>query len=687
MEHKNITKRLLVGLLAMDFIMGPGGSLLFVAGVDVLDVKATVLLCLMAMGVQVATWVIPTLRAAASLRAWELEGTACTDEELLAADRTIESLPVRVALLKGLAWPAFCISLLLGTAYVFPDIWAYGAPELAEMGFVVAAMALGPPVVTYPIANFLLKDQQLAIGAEVGRRGLEQSRLPAPMERRMIVAALSLVCGFVCWLSGVGWIENGETARQVAAVELREKVRYTAKDLAAGVPVPPEIGESLDRDELPAMLVDQVSDDTVEPVSIVDKRHDVVIAAAPVGDGRWVVAETRVVYDTDNLWVRFALVVANTIFGVGVMMLAMAQMITAPLHRLRESLRRVTEAGVLSEIGRIPVVRRDEIGELTNEFNHMLDVFEELAGAAQAVAAGDLKIEIDGVGDLQDSFRAMVARLSELVLQIREASLEVAGATSEIHAATREQERAASQQSDEIREVSIAISRLADSAGDISTAASEVLSNAEETRKRADKVVEEIAELGRHITRVSELLELIREVADRSDLLALNGSLEATRAGEAGRGFALVANEMRRLAERVTGTVADVRSTVASIESSNRATVEATQHSRGLAGSTTAAARRIVDIIHTQGTETELVSTAARTIADAVASSAAAVTQTRASADGLRERAERLERLIEQFEVIDRNAEHHSPEQPRPQRFGRKTHRNLAEHPPPSTRR
>src|SRR5262249_58166073 len=134
-----------------------------------------------------------------------------------------------------------------------------------------------------------------------------------------------------------------------------------------------------------------------------------------------------------------------------------------------------------------------------------------------------------------------------------------------IQAGTREQERAASQQSDEIREVSIAIARLADSAGDISMAAGEVLGNAEQTRKRADEVVDEIAELGRHITRVSELLELIREVADRSDLLALNGSLEATRAGEAGRGFALVANEMRRLAERVTGTVADVRSTVAAI--------------------------------------------------------------------------------------------------------------------------
>ena len=677
MEHKNISRRLIGGLLAVDLFMGSGATLLVLSTVDVVDIAATVALCSFAFAVALAAWILPTLRAAAPLRQWELRGVACNDQELLAADRTIETLSVRVALLKGISWPLYHLTMIVATLFLFPDIWAYGQPELAEMGFTVAANTFGPPVVVYPIASFLLQHDQLAIGVELGKRNLEQSRAPASMQRRITAAALSLVLGFVCWLIGSNWVAHGEAARQVTAVELREAVRYAARDFAAGAPAEAEM-LVVTREQLPPLLAEQITDEPDRGFATVDKNHDTVLAAAAVGDGRWIFTQAPVVYQTNGLWLRFAIIVLITIFGVGVMMVAMAQLITAPLERLRESLRRVTEAGVMREIGRIPVVRRDEIGELTDEFNHMLDVFEELAGAAQAVAAGDLNIEIEGVGDLQDSFRAMVARLSELVLQIREASLEVAGATAEIHAATREQERAASQQSDEIREVSIAIERLADSAGDISNSAGEVLSNAEQTRKRADEVVVEIAELGRHIIRVSELLELIREVADRSDLLALNGSLEATRAGEAGRGFALVANEMRRLAERVTGTVADVRSTVVAIENSNRATVEAIKDSRGLAGSTTTAARRIVDIIHTQGTETELVSTAARTIADAVASSAAAVTQTRASADGLRERAERLERLIEQFEVFDHRADPMQPEKPTAQRFGRKTHRDLS---------
>jgi methyl-accepting chemotaxis protein len=652
-QPESIIWKLVAPLVVVDVIMGMGATFVWLANVDIVDVAGTVLLAVSLFTLYVLIWITLTLREAAALRPWQLRGSSCSDQELLVADRAIEMLPARVALGHLVGHPVYFGGLFLATQFVFPELWSFGTPERAAMGLQLVAIISGPPVMMYPLASLLVQDAQTGIATELGRRKLEQSRTPAHLETRMIVAAMGMVVAIVFWLSGSAFESQGETARQVAAVSLREATLNDAKHLAGGAQSVREFNAVVTREQLPPLLAAQ-TDQAERSVSVIDKRYDRALAAAPVGDGRWVVGETDVAYDQRNLWIRLAVELFIIIFGIGLMILAMARLITAPLDRLRQALRRVTEAGVISEIGRIPVVRKDEIGELTAEFNHMLDVFDELAAAARGIAAGDLRVQIEGPGDLQDSFRSMVARLGELVLQIREAALEVAGATAEIHAATYEQEHAAGQQSDEIREVSIAIERLAHSAGDISTAAGEVLSNAEHTRNRADEVGKEIAELGRHITRIGELLELIRDVADRSDLLALNGSLEATRAGEAGRGFALVANEMRRLAERVTGTVADVRATIAAIGTSNSATVVATEDSRELAGSTTAAARRIVDVIHTQGTETELCSTAARTIADAVASSAAAITQTRASADGLRERAERLERLIEQFHVPDR---------------------------------
>jgi methyl-accepting chemotaxis protein len=325
--------------------------------------------------------------------------------------------------------------------------------------------------------------------------------------------------------------------------------------------------------------------------------------------------------------------------------------ITGPLERLHVALRRVVAVGDLRELGRIPVLRTDEIGELVREFNHMLDVFEQLANAAQKVAAGDLRVDITGPGDLQDAFRNMVERLAELVTQIRDAAIEVASAASEIHAATRGQEQASVSQSDELRHVSLALDRLARSAGDISSAATEVLTNARQTGEHADQVQTKLTELGLHVAQVSALLGLIRDIADRSDLLALNGSLEATRAGEAGRGFTLVAVEMRRLAERVSAAVSDVRSTIADVEASNRATALATKESRELAESTTGAAQRIVEVVYLQGAETESVSMGVREVVEVVSSTAVSIAQTRATADGLREQAQQLERLIGRFEL------------------------------------
>jgi hypothetical protein len=92
---------------------------------------------------------------------------------------------------------------------------------------------------------------------------------------------------------------------------------------------------------------------------------------------------------------------------------------------------------------------------------------------------------------------------------------------------------------------------------------------------------------------MGEILEMIREIADRLDLLALNASLEGTRAGEAGKGFQLVAGEIRRLAERVTASVRDIKEMVGEVRASSSATVLVTEESRKLAESTTTSARQI----------------------------------------------------------------------------------------------
>ena len=112
-----------------------------------------------------------------------------------------------------------------------------------------------------------------------------------------------------------------------------------------------------------------------------------------------------------------------------------------------------------------------------------------------------------------------------------------------------------------VSEIGETTKSLASSAARISREVGRVFDNAESTLAATDELSSSIMELAARSAGIGELSEVISDVADRSDLLALNGALEATRVGEAGLGFALVAAEMRRLAERVTGTVRDVRPT------------------------------------------------------------------------------------------------------------------------------
>jgi methyl-accepting chemotaxis protein len=150
---------------------------------------------------------------------------------------------------------------------------------------------------------------------------------------------------------------------------------------------------------------------------------------------------------------------------------------------------------------------------------------------------------------------------------------------------------------------------------------------------------------------------VIREIADRSDLLALNASLEGTRAGEAGRGFALVAAEMRKLAERVTASVTDIKKLVSDVRASVSATVLATEESSTLAEGTTESARQINLVTQQQRSGTEQAGQSMRDVATMITQSLAATQQVRSLAEDLKGQADNLNGLVARFRLPTRRTE------------------------------
>jgi methyl-accepting chemotaxis protein len=322
-----------------------------------------------------------------------------------------------------------------------------------------------------------------------------------------------------------------------------------------------------------------------------------------------------------------------------------------PLEDITRTIRQVTEVGKLDEVAALPAVHNDEIGILALRFNDLIDTMRDLGKAASSLARGDLEIRLQGEGDVATAFRSMIDSLGRIVRQIHETSVLLAAAATEIYAASQEQEAAAASQSTAMVEIRQTMESLFEAAAHVSESVRGVLSNAERTLETTDRMVIRIGDLTTHANRIGEILETIRDISDRSDLLALNGALEASRAGEAGRGFGLVAAEMRRLAERVMSSVHDVRSLVGDIRASGSSTMMATEDSKKLAASTTDAARQITMVTQQQRSGTEQVLQSVREIAETLTQSVAAMAQTRASAEQLKSQADKLSSLVLAFRI------------------------------------
>ena len=338
------------------------------------------------------------------------------------------------------------------------------------------------------------------------------------------------------------------------------------------------------------------------------------------------------------------------LFGVLVSWLAGA-VLMRPVRAMTEAALRIAQGDLSQEM--MGLRRQDEIGAMAAAFDRMLLTLRAIAQAADRLGRGDLTARVDIEGTVATAVNQMVKSQRTLLSQITEAALKLAGAATQLFDLVQRQEEAVARQAAGIEEVGRTMQSLLDSASNIADSAHGVFDNAQRTRQTTEDMAGHVSALGGHTNRIAELLEVIRDIADRSDLLALNASLEATRAGEAGRAFSLVATEMRRLAERVTASVLDVKSLLVDIRSAGTSTAIATDEGRKLAESTTDSAHHITMVTQQQRTATSQVLESMREIANILQSSVASVRETRTSVAILRTTADEFRSLVGKFRLDD----------------------------------
>jgi methyl-accepting chemotaxis protein len=643
--HVDALRRVLLRLGPFDLSLSVGIVVIWRL-VGLLDLRTGIML----VSVRAVLWIAYLHHLVGPIREHQARGRATTDETLLVADAALQRLPRRASLAFGASWVVTHLLAVALAAFDLPFELPNGDAELLA-GLLFAASAPGLSTIALLVLESAYAGTREEVGLAVAARGLRPHRPPTSLTRPIVAAAVWMLLGGMLAAGGGVVVWSAQIQREHTLSQQRYRIELGLTRMKAGLDPAVDGVEVVERDALPASIRAALPDAGGELLSLHDLERGLAIAAAPLDDGRYLLS---VAEPDEQLQLVASVLLIIAVLGAPMFGFAFSlftRTISAPLERFTAAAQLFVERGDLQGLERIAPVRNDEIGRLAASFKAMLAILEQLTAAAAAVSAGDLRVNLEHPGKLHDAFRGMLVRLNEIVVRMRDTSLELASAATEIKALTQQQEQAALTQSAHIREVAATVGSVATSAQQIAAAADDVRVAAEQALSTSASSAEQIAQLRRHTGSIAELLQVIGEIANRSDLLALNGSLESTRAGEAGRGFALVAAEMRRLAERVTGTVADVRAQVANVEASSVSTVLATEESRQLAQRTAEAARDISKVTAVQSTDTEQASIGVQSVAAMVVETTFAMTQTRAAAEGLRAHADELERLMGTFEV------------------------------------
>ncbi|WP_421902997.1 methyl-accepting chemotaxis protein [Maridesulfovibrio sp.] len=321
-------------------------------------------------------------------------------------------------------------------------------------------------------------------------------------------------------------------------------------------------------------------------------------------------AKSSVISDQEklgpSLQARNDRAIMNTwVFGVIAFVLGVAAVvivgrnITLPLRKVVDAAYRIAEGDMSTAIKGTD--RQDELGSLARAFNKMTESLNQMAGAMERVANSDLTVEAkprsenDTIGKalatmvetlkgdsqrIHEAVRTLSSSLSQISAasaELTASAAETASAVAETNATVEEVKQTAHLSNEKSRQVADVARKAVSTSQQGKKAAEDASSGMKDIRTQMDTIAQSIVKLSEQSQHIGDIIYVVNDLADQSNILAVNASIEASKAGEEGRGFTVVAREIRNLSDQSKQSVAQIQSILADIQKATSSAVMITE--------------------------------------------------------------------------------------------------------------